>query len=108
MAEAYAQLITQRDLLMIQVHALAASNDPVIRAEMLRAQRDLVVLVQSRSGAKAADVQEFFARGQLCHLVTALGIAGEEPDAPVPPDEPWMQVLAGGIRHLPARPPPPV
>lgn len=104
MAAAYAQLIAERDLLMIQLHALAACDDPVIRAEMLNCQRDLVTFVQSRSGARTTAVQGFFARGQLCHLVTALGIAGSVPEADVSPDEPWIQTLTAGIRHLPAHP----
>lgn len=102
MAEAYAQLIAERELLMIQVHGLAASDDPVIRAEMLTAERDLVTFVQTRSRAKPADVQDFFARGQLCHLVIALGIVGSGPGVP---REPWVDLLAGGIRHPATRPP---
>jgi AcrR family transcriptional regulator len=93
MAVAYAKLIAERDLLMIQVHALAASDD-------------LVDFVQSRSGASETAVQSFFARGQLCHLITALGIAGSAPETNVSPDEPWVHTLTAGIRHLPARPDP--
>lgn len=104
MAAAYAGLIAERDLLMIQLHALAACDDPAIRAEMLNCQRDLVDFVQARSGANRTAVQDFFARGQLCHLVTALGIAGTTPEANVSPDEPWVQTLTMGIRHHPARP----
>lgn len=106
MAVAYAKLIAERDLLMIQVHALAASDDDAIRAEMLSCQRDLVDFVQSRSGASETAVQSFFARGQLCHLITALGIAGSAPETNVSPDEPWVHTLTAGIRHLPARPDP--
>src|SRR5262245_21812368 len=35
MAVAYAKLIAERELLMLQVQALAAVGDPVVRAEML-------------------------------------------------------------------------
>lgn len=94
MAVAYARLIAERELLMLQVHALGAVGDPVVREEMLRGQRRLVELVAARSGAPEATVQEFFARGQLCHLVTALGLV----DAPA--DEDWARILTAGIRHF--------
>lgn len=98
MAEAYAHLVTERDLLMIQVQALAASNDPLIRAELLQCERELVDFVASHSRAGDAALQNFFARGQLCHLITALEIDGNS-------EGQWAATLTKGIRHLPPRAP---
>jgi len=94
MALRYAGLIGDRDLLMLQVNALAAGDDETIRTALRAEHARLVEFVTERSGAGQADVQEFFARGQLCHLVTVLDLA-EDPS-------PWAQQLSTGIRH-PAR-----
>ena len=97
MAVAYAKLIAERELLMLQVQALAAADDPSVRAEMLRGERRLVELVRDRSRAADTTVQEFFARGQLCHLVTALDLVTPAADEPV---ESWVGILTSGIRHF--------
>lgn len=103
MAVAYADLMGERELLMFQLHALTVGNDPVIREELLAAQRDLVIYVQTRSGASDSAVQEFLARGQLCHFVTALGLVDLRPGTRQA-QEPWVQILTHGIRHVPPRP----
>jgi hypothetical protein len=95
MAAAYAKLIAHRDLLMLQVHAVAAVNVTPIGAELRAAQGDLVEFVRTRSGASDEAVQEFFARGRLCHFVTALGLA-DEADRPG-----WARLPTAGIRHFP-------
>jgi len=96
MAGSYAALITDRKLLMLQVHALAASDEPEIQ-EALRAEHArLVRYVTDRSGAPQPAVQEFFARGQLCHLVTALNIEAT--------DETWTRYLVEGLTHSPDTP----
>ncbi|MEV4347704.1 TetR/AcrR family transcriptional regulator [Actinoplanes sp. NPDC049596] len=97
MALAYAKLIAERELLMLQVQALAAADDPAVRAEMLRGQQRLVELVRDRSRAADATVQKFFAQGQLCHLVTALGLVTAAPDEKA---ESWVRILTDGIRHF--------
>ncbi|MGK5683702.1 TetR/AcrR family transcriptional regulator [Actinoplanes sp. URMC 104] len=94
MAVAYAKLIAERELLMLQVHALAAADDPSVRAEMLRGHRSLVELVRDRSGAPEEDVQLFFARGQLCHFVTALDLGAGAASGS------WARILTNGIRHF--------
>lgn len=95
MGQTYAQLIGNQTLLMFQVHALAATDDPDIRAAFQDCQRQLTDFVLERSGADQQAVQTFFARGQLCHFVVALGIAGSAP----PADEGWAQTLSAGLRH---------
>ena len=96
MAVSYAKLIAERELLMLQVQALAAADDPAVRAEMLRGQQRLVELVRDRSRAAEPAVQEFFARGQLCHLVTALDLVNPSPEQAT---ESWVRILTDGIRH---------
>lgn len=91
MADAYAALITDRRLIMIQVHALAASDDPAIRDAPRDEQARLTDYAADRSRADGPRVQDFFARRQLCHLVAALGI---EESA-----EPWARYLTEGLVH---------
>jgi len=97
MAMSYAKLISERELLMLQVQALAAADDPLIRAEMLGGEQRLVELVRDRSRAADSTVQMFFARGQLCHLVTALNLVDPSPKRPT---ESWRHILTDGIRHF--------
>jgi AcrR family transcriptional regulator len=91
MGGAYAELIADRDLLMLQVHAQSAGEVPEIGAALRRGYARITEFASSRSGATDAAVQRFIAFGQLCHLVATLGIddTGER----------WATVLAAGIRH---------
>lgn len=91
MGGAYAALIANRDLLMLQVHALSASDVPEIRLAMRRGVARTTTFASERSGATGDEVQRFMAFGQLCHLITTLGL-----DAA---DEPWSAILTDGIRH---------
>jgi AcrR family transcriptional regulator len=93
MAGGYARLIADRSLIMMQVHALAASDDEEIRAAFTAEQARAVAFVAERSGAAQPAIQLFFARGQLCHLVTALGIEDD-------PSE-WAHLLGDGLVHAP-------
>ncbi|MBU2664113.1 TetR/AcrR family transcriptional regulator [Actinoplanes bogorensis] len=91
LADQYARLITRRELMTIQIQALAACDDTVIRQELQAAQSRLVEHVRERSGADGPEVQMFFARGLLCHFVVALDVLGDESD--------WARILTDGIRH---------
>lgn len=91
MGGAYAALIADRDLLLLQVHAQSAADVPEIGAALGRGYRRVVEFASSRSGATDAAVQRFIAFGQLCHLVVTLGIDGST--------ERWARLLADGIRH---------
>ncbi|GAA5066573.1 TetR/AcrR family transcriptional regulator [Nocardia callitridis] len=91
MVGAYARLIADRHLLMLQVHALAASDEPEIRAALKAEQDRLVSFVAERSHADQPALQGFFARGQLCHMVAVLGIEGDQ--------APWARILADGLTH---------
>lgn len=91
MGEAYARLIADRSLLMLQVHAMSAADVPAI-AQALRAGIERVTaFAHERSGAPAASVQRFLAYGQLCHLIVATGLTAEDGD--------WAGLITDGIRH---------
>lgn len=98
MGDAYARLIAERDLLMLQVHALSASDVPEIRAALRSGVEQVVTYVAERTGAPPHAVQQFIAHGQLCHLIVAAGLD----DVP----SGWATSLTAGMAH-PARPPRP-
>ncbi|MFG2196484.1 TetR/AcrR family transcriptional regulator [Streptomyces sp. NPDC048639] len=92
MGEAYARLIADQDLLLVQLHAQAASvSEPAVREAVRAGYARVVEYVRGASGGSDEQVQEFFARGTLCHLVVSMG--AEEIDAP------WTRTLTAGIRH---------
>ncbi|MFF0150099.1 TetR/AcrR family transcriptional regulator [Micromonospora sp. NPDC005203] len=91
MGGAYAALIADRDLLLFQVQAQAVTDIPEIAEAVRAGYRRIATLVQDRSGADDAQVQRFFAYGQLCHLIVTAGLEQ------VP--ESWARALTAGIRH---------
>lgn len=91
LADQYARLIARRELMMIQIQAVAACDDDVIRQESQAAQGRLVEHVRELSGANDDELQLFFARGQLCHFVVALDVLGDKSG--------WARTLTHGIRH---------
>ncbi|WP_424952140.1 TetR/AcrR family transcriptional regulator [Deinococcus sp.] len=91
MGGAYAELIADRSLLMLQVHAQSASDQPEIAAALRRGLQDVVTFVQTRSAASDEAVQRFVAYGQLCHLIVTAGL---EDDAAL-----WARILTSGLRH---------
>lgn len=91
MGGAYAQLIADRRLLMLQVHAQSACDQPEIASALRRGIEKITRFASTRSGASDAAVQEFMAYGQLCHLIVTVGIE----DSP----ESWARLLTDGIRH---------
>ncbi|WP_067972112.1 TetR/AcrR family transcriptional regulator [Nocardiopsis trehalosi] len=93
MGDAYADLIADRDLLMLQVHAMSVADIPEVRATMRAGHARTVALAFELSGGTQAQVQHFFAMGQLCHLIAAMDL-----DAV---DETWARTLTRGMRHAP-------
>jgi AcrR family transcriptional regulator len=93
MGEAYAHLISDNDLLMVQMHAQAAAvSEPAIRTAVRAGYARLVEYVRGASGGDDRQVQEFFAVGMLCHLLVSM-----DADAV---DAPWARTLGAGIRHF--------
>jgi AcrR family transcriptional regulator len=85
MGHAYVGLLADRNLLLNQLHAHAASDHPEIRAQMRRGFARLVELVESETGADPKDIQVFFAHGMLINVLTAMGAEDV--------DEHWADVL---------------
>ena len=91
MGGAYAELISDRSLLMLQVHAQSASDQPEIAAALRKGLQEVVTFVQTRSGASDEAVQRFMAYGQLCHLTVTAGLLDDT--------APWARMLTSGLRH---------
>ena len=85
----YGTLLADRDLLLNQLNAHAACDDPEIRDEMRCGFAQLVELVERESGADPVTVRRFFAHGMLLNVLTAMS-AGEI-------DEHWARVLLTGF-----------
>ncbi|MGW1990986.1 TetR/AcrR family transcriptional regulator [Embleya sp. NPDC001921] len=93
MGDAYARLISDNDLMLLQLHAqAAAASEPAVREAVRGGYARLVEYVRGASGGDDAEVQRFFAIGMLCHLVSAIG--ADEVDAP------WTRTLTAGVRHF--------
>ena len=91
MGGAYAELISDKSLLMLQVHAQSVADVPEIGEALRHGLGRVTDLAKQRSGAADEHVQRFIAFGQLCHLITTLGLDGN--------DSPWAAILTAGIRH---------
>jgi AcrR family transcriptional regulator len=88
MGEAYAELLRDRELLLLQLHAHAAAPSiPEVREATRDGFRRIVELVQRETGAPAEDVQRFIAKGMLLNVLGAV-------DAPAV-DADWARLLMG-------------
>jgi AcrR family transcriptional regulator len=91
MGSAYAELIADRRLLMLQVHAQSVADIPEVGAALRSGLARITTFAKDRSRGSDDDVQRFVAYGQLCHLLVSVGID----DLP----EAWARLLSHGIRH---------
>jgi len=91
MGEAYADLIGDRSLLALQVHAQSAADIPEVRQALRVGLGEVTTFAKTRTGASDENVQRFVAFGQLCHLIVTTGIE-ELPQS-------WAKLLSAGIRH---------
>ena|SRR5436190_4657737 len=87
MGRAYVGLLADRNLLLNQLHAHAACDDPAVREQMRACFARLVELVERESGADAEQVRMFFAHGMLLNVLATMGAADV--------DAHWAQVLLG-------------
>ena len=94
LTDAYAGLVSDRDLLMLQVHAQSASDVPEIRAATRRGYASLVEHARALSAGDDAGVQRFLALGQMCHVVVAADLHAV--------DEGWARILTGDSREVTA------
>jgi AcrR family transcriptional regulator len=91
MGDAYAHLISDRTLLMLQVHAQSVADIPEIGTALRSGLGRITSFAKTRSGGSDAEVQRFIAFGQLCHLIVTTQLDGRPED--------WAQLLTRGIRH---------
>ncbi|UQN09983.1 TetR/AcrR family transcriptional regulator [Deinococcus sp. QL22] len=91
MGGTYTNLIADRNLLMLQVHAQSAAEVPEIRSALRQGLQQITTFVKTRSGASDESVQRFIAYGQLCHLVVTAGLERDTPH--------WALLLTVGLRH---------
>ena len=91
MGEAYARLISDPDLLMVQMQAQCAAREPAIGEAVRSEYARLVEYVRAASGGTDEEIQQFFAVGALCHLLVAIGVPSV--------DARWARTLGNGIRH---------
>lgn len=94
MGTRYAELIADRDLLLLQVQALASTQTPEVSAAVRDGIGKVTDKVMSRARADARQAQDFIARGQLCHLLTATDAFDTDAE--------WAIALTTDIRHSPA------
>ena len=93
MGRAYVGLLDDRRLLLNQLHAHAACDDPRIRDEVRRGFERLVALVERETDAAPHEVRRFFAQGMLLNVLAAMQARDD--------DAHWAKVLL-----TPAGPPP--
>jgi AcrR family transcriptional regulator len=72
MGKAYVGLLADRNLLLNQLHAHAACDDPAIRDQMRLGFERLVEIVERQTGAAPQEVRTFFAHGMLLNVLAAM------------------------------------
>jgi AcrR family transcriptional regulator len=88
MGRAYGQLLADRSLLRLQLHAFAACDDPTIRAFVRSEFASLVARVADLSGVDEADLRLFFAEGMLLNVAAAMDLTEA--------DVAWQLICEGG------------
>lgn len=74
MGDAYEQLLEDRTLLLLQMHAYAACADPDIREATRTGFRQLWLLVERLTGLPFDRITEFFAMGMLMNVAAAMDL----------------------------------
>ena len=75
MGNAYKELLSERDLLLVQLHAFAASEDEEIRRAAREGLRHLWNVVGELTGLPDEDLRAFFAQGMLLNVMAAVDAA---------------------------------
>src|SRR6478672_8613552 len=74
MGDSYEKLLDDRTLLLLQMQAYAACEDPEIRAATRAGYRELWMLVERLTGLPFERVVEFFAMGMLMNVAAAMDL----------------------------------
>lgn len=72
MGHAYAGLLRDRTVLLLQLHAYVACEDPDVRTVVRAGFKRLTQFVGEASGGSAEDVRRFFETGMLMNVVAAM------------------------------------
>jgi AcrR family transcriptional regulator len=72
MGDAYVAMLGDRDLLLLQLHAYAASEDPEVRNATRRALSRLWDVVADAAQLPAEGLADFFAHGMLLTVIAGL------------------------------------
>jgi AcrR family transcriptional regulator len=76
MGNAYKRLLSDRDLLRVQLQAYAACGDEDVRQVVREEFAALCALVKRESGASDEAIHQFFAEGMLLNVAAALELGG--------------------------------
>lgn len=79
MGESYVGLLSDRALLLTQLHAYAACSDPDVGEATRRGYRRLWDLAIRASGATDEEVRQFFAAGMLLNVMAAMDLRSHDP-----------------------------
>ena len=94
MGQSYVELMGDRELLTLQLHAQAASiQHEAVRDVSRDAFRRLVGLIRERTDATDAEIQSFMAHGMLINVMTAIDAGAV--------DEDWARIIAKPGPHDP-------
>ena len=72
MGRGYASLLRDRNVLLLQLQAYVACEDPEVRTLVRAGFKRLAAFVAEASGAPAEDVRQFFETGMLMNVVAAM------------------------------------
>ena len=83
MGEAYRHMLVDRDLLLLQMQAYAACDDPEVRAVTREAFGQLWDVVAELAGFSEQETRDFFAAGMLMNVAAAMNLldATDDPAA---------------------------
>jgi AcrR family transcriptional regulator len=76
MGEAYMELLSDRDLLRVQLQAYAACGDDDVRTTVREEFARLYAVVRDESGASPEELHHFFAEGMLLNVAASLELGG--------------------------------
>jgi AcrR family transcriptional regulator len=93
MGHAYMRLLSDRDLLRVQLQAYAACGDEDVRKVVREEFAELYATVKRDSGASNQEIHLFFAEGMLLNVAAALELGGSP--------ETWS--LSGLLETMPGR-----
>jgi AcrR family transcriptional regulator len=88
LGRAYGELLSDRSLLRLQLHAFAACDDPVIRAFVRQQFAGLVTRVAELSAVSSLELRTFFAEGMLLNAAAAMDLTEA--------DVAWQRICEGG------------